>query len=91
MAERIARRARVTGRVQGVSYRAWTQAEARRRGVAGGARNEADGSVTVHAEGDADAVEALLRALSDGPPAARVDHVETAPAEATGAVDFSTG
>jgi Acylphosphatases len=91
MAERVARRARVTGRVQGVSYRAWTRAEARRLGVSGEARNEPDGSVTVHAEGEAATVEALLRALSHGPPAARVDNVKTAPAEATGAVDFTIG
>ncbi|MEE4274840.1 MAG: protein-L-isoaspartate(D-aspartate) O-methyltransferase, partial [Thermoleophilia bacterium] len=50
---------RISGRVQGVFYRASTQREARRLGVAGYAKNRRDGSVEVWAQGDAAAVDAL--------------------------------
>jgi acylphosphatase len=76
---------RVTGRVQGVAFRAWTEAEARRRGLAGWVRNEADGSVAALIAGPAREVEAMLAALRRGPPAARVNGLDTEevdPAEA---------
>jgi acylphosphatase len=78
-------RLRVTGRVQGVAFRAWTEAEARRRGLAGWVRNEADGSVAALIAGPAREVEAMLAALRRGPPAARVNGLDTEevdPAEA---------
>ena len=49
--------ARVSGRVQGVSFRWYTQERARQLGVTGWVRNDPDGSVLVHAEGEDDAVE----------------------------------
>lgn len=72
---RIARRARVRGRVQGVWYRASTAERASGLGVRGHARNLADGSVEVLAVGQSEAVEALLAWLWEGPPMARVDEV----------------
>ncbi|RBI84085.1 acylphosphatase [Rhodosalinus halophilus] len=72
---------RVAGRVQGVSFRAWTQAEAEALGLDGWVRNAADGSVEAHLQGPADAVEAMLRRLREGPSAARVTHVLTETAE----------
>jgi acylphosphatase len=78
----------VTGRVQGVSFRAWTQAEARGRGLAGWVRNEADGAVRAHLEGAAGAVEAMLAALHEGPPAARVRAVTARDAAPTGETAF---
>src|SRR5690242_16269177 len=39
-------RARIHGKVQGVSYRVWTRSEAMRLGLAGWVRNESDGTVT---------------------------------------------
>lgn len=69
------RRCIVTGRVQGVSFRAYTRAEAQRLGLRGYARNLEDGSVEVLACGDAHAVEALCRWLWRGSPASRVDAV----------------
>lgn len=77
----IALRVRVTGRVQGVSFRAWTQAEARARVLSGWVRNEPDGSVSAHLQGAAGAVEAMRAALHEGPPAARVETVDASPAE----------
>jgi acylphosphatase len=65
----------VSGLVQGVFFRASTQARARELGLAGHARNLADGRVEVVAQGDADALDALGRWLLEGPPSARVDAV----------------
>ncbi len=73
---RIARRARVRGRVQGVWYRASTAEQAQALGIHGHARNLDDGSVEVLAVGEPDAVDALLRWLRQGPPLARVSDVE---------------
>ena len=73
---RIARRVRVTGQVQGVFFRAWTQDQARSLGVAGWIRNASDGSVKAHVEGDEAAVEQLIERMRDGPPGAEVEAVE---------------
>jgi acylphosphatase len=72
----IARRLRLTGRVQGVFFRAWTAEQAERRDVAGWIRNCRDGSVEALVQGEADAVSALIEALHRGPPSARVEGVE---------------
>jgi acylphosphatase len=65
----------VGGRVQGVSYRAATRAQALALGLTGHARNLDDGRVEVVACGEVHAVAALERWLWQGPPAARVDEV----------------
>lgn len=65
----------VTGRVQGVWFRGSTQAEALRLGLVGHAKNLADGSVEVLAQGENSAVDELLTWLKHGPDLARVDHV----------------
>jgi acylphosphatase len=67
--------ARVTGRVQGVGFRYFVIAVARQLGLRGWVENEPDGSVSCVAEGPREALEELLRALWNGPPAARVDRV----------------
>lgn len=71
----------VTGKVQGVGFRAWTQAEARARGLRGWVRNEADGSVRAVLSGPEKAVADMLRALEIGPEAAKVTRVHPEPAE----------
>ena len=61
--------------MQGVSYRYHAQREAGRLGVTGWVRNEPDGSVAGHFEGDAEAVDALVDWCRRGPTGARVDPV----------------
>jgi acylphosphatase len=65
----------VSGRVQGVSYRATAADEARQLGVRGWVRNLPDGKVELEAEGDDHQVAALLAWCERGPPAARVSGV----------------
>ncbi len=78
MAERSRVHLLVSGRVQGVAFRAYTVDEAERLGVSGWVRNLSDGRVEVLAEGERGALEALVRFCQRGPPAARVDGVEIA-------------
>ena len=73
---RVARRYLISGRVQGVGFRYFTERAAGREGVHGWVRNRPDGSVEAMAEGDAEAVERFERAIRHGPPGARVDGVE---------------
>lgn len=68
-------RAVVAGRVQGVGYREATVRLARRLGVTGWVRNEEDGTVRVHAEGDPGALDELRAFLAEGPSGAQVDRV----------------
>ena len=82
--------ARVSGRVQGVSFRWYTEEQARRLGVTGWVRNEPDGSVLVHAEGHDEAVDALVAWCRTGPSLARVSDVAVRAASATGATTFET-
>lgn len=72
----IARRCWVSGRVQGVHYRASARQQALRLGLNGYARNLSDGRVEVLMVGPAAATQALLDWLWQGPPSAAVSHVE---------------
>ena len=81
-------RVRVTGRVQGVFFRAWTREQAGRLGLAGWVRNCADGSVEAHVEGEEHAVEQMLVLLHDGPAGAQVDELTSTEAEVIGAGQF---
>lgn len=68
--------ATVHGLVQGVGYRAFVRARAVALGLRGHARNNADGTVSVVAEGETDALYRLVEALRQGPPAGRVESLE---------------
>jgi len=76
MTELIARRCYVSGRVQGVFFRASTRKEATALGLAGYASNLPDGRVEVLIVGEPGAVKALIDWLAKGPPAARVASIE---------------
>jgi acylphosphatase len=78
----------VTGRVQGVSFRWYAVQEAAKLGVNGWVRNEPDGSVAGHFEGDADAVEAMVDWCREGPGPARVQRVARRDSAVTGARSF---
>jgi acylphosphatase len=74
----------VSGRVQGVAFRAASVEEARRLGLRGWVRNLPDGRVEAEAEGDRAGVEALVAWCRRGPPAARVDALGVRWGEARG-------
>ncbi len=69
-------RVRITGRVQGVGYRAWVEEEASARGLNGWVRNKRDGIVEALFSGDPAGVSAMLTACREGPPLAIVNNVE---------------
>jgi acylphosphatase len=80
----VARRYLISGRVQGVGFRYFTEATARREGILGWVRNTPDGRVEVAAEGDAEALERFERSLRHGPPGARVERVDVDDTSPTG-------
>jgi acylphosphatase len=69
----------VTGRVQGVFYRASAQRLGAHLGLRGWVRNRGDGAVEGHAQGDDPAVETLLDWCREGPSDARVDELTSRP------------
>jgi acylphosphatase len=78
----------VHGRVQGVFFRQATADRAGGLGVGGWVRNTPEGTVELHAEGEPEAVEQLLRFVRTGPPSAEVDRVEVHDAPVEGLQDF---
>ena len=89
---RVARHVRVTGRVQGVFFRAWSQGQARELGISGWIRNCADGSVEAHLDGEEDAVARMIERMRHGPSDAQVDEVtvEEAAPETSGRFELRT-
>ena len=81
---RVARRFVVSGQVQGVGFRFFTQDIARREGVTVVVRNLPDGRVEVVAEGDDESLTRLEAAMWRGPSHARVAHVEVDSVPPTG-------
>lgn len=79
---------RITGRVQGVSFRWYAVQQADRLGVRGWIRNEPDESVAGHFEGPDDAVDAMVAWCRHGPSYAAVRDVAVRDAPPTGADDF---
>ncbi|MDW3194500.1 MAG: acylphosphatase [Cytophagales bacterium] len=66
---------RCVGKVQGVFYRASTKQQADLLGIKGWVRNETNGDVSVHAEGEEQTVMKLYQWCLQGPPLARVQEV----------------
>lgn len=81
----------VSGRVQGVAFRAHAREQACALGLSGHARNLRDGRVEVYAVGTRTALDALERWLGVGSPAARVSEVQREAAEVDVAEGFSIG
>jgi len=71
----------VYGVVQGVFYRKNTLEKAQSLGILGWVRNESDGSVSIHAQGDAREVDELAKWCYRGSPRSRVDRVVLIPTE----------
>jgi acylphosphatase len=76
------------GRVQGVFFRDSTRQHARAAGTAGWVANRPDGTVEAVLEGDADAVEAVIDWMRDGPRSADVDRLEVTDEEPEGLRGF---
>jgi acylphosphatase len=76
MSERVRAHVHVSGRVQGVYYRANTRDTARECGVDGWVENLADGRVEAVFEGPREAVESMVEWCHEGSPAASVDDVD---------------
>jgi len=68
---------RITGKVQGVSFRVWTRQEALKLGLVGSVRNEADGSVVALIAGPEHAVSSMIEGFWHGPRGASVVDVQT--------------
>jgi len=79
--ERKSVRLRMAGRVQGVFFRAWTEQEAKKLGLAGWVRNRRDGSVEALLSGPPEAVDEMIGRCRQGPEAARVDDIEITPSD----------
>ncbi len=67
---------KVSGKVQGVFFRASTKSMADELGLLGWVRNEPDGTVFIQAEGEAELLESFEKWLGHGPQFCRVDMVE---------------
>jgi acylphosphatase len=87
--ERVARRAVVSGRVQGVGFRFYARAEAERLGLSGFVQNQGDGSLLVEAAGEPAAVHEFIGWLRSGPPSAEVGGVDVRPIEAAAGEGFT--
>jgi len=82
-------RAVVSGAVQGVGFRESARRRARKLGVLGWVRNEEDGTVAVHAEGEPGALEELVAFLRKGPRGADVRGVEVEDVRVEGHEQFA--
>jgi acylphosphatase len=84
----VAVKVRIAGLVQNVWFRAWTEEQARRRGLKGWVRNCSDGSVEAQFAGPKDKVDDMVKACHRGPERAKVSGVEVEPGEGTELADF---
>ena len=88
MGDTIRVRALITGRVQGVWYRASTREEAVRLGLSGWVRNLPNGSVEAVFEGDRTRVDSAVEWCRQGPPHAIIENVVTRQETPEGLVGF---
>ena len=81
-------RVTISGRVQGVFFRASCAELARDLGLAGSVRNLRDGRLSATFQGPDDAVDRMLAWCREGPPMARVDELEVEDVPASDATGF---
>ncbi len=74
--QRIAKKYRISGRVQGVGFRYFAERAAGRLGLGGYVRNCSDGTVEVYAVGEASRLEVFKVQLMEGPRSAQVMSVD---------------
>jgi acylphosphatase len=86
---RTSKRFLISGRVQGVSFRAYTKFEAQKLGLTGWVRNLSNGDVEALACGEASAVDRLQEWLHRGPPLAKVLHVQSEATEEPQSTGFT--
>ncbi|GMT49815.1 MAG: acylphosphatase [bacterium] len=67
----------ISGRVQGVGFRYFTQKEAQRLGIVGWVRNTMDERVEIVSSGDKAILEEFLSKVEQGPPGSTVTHIKT--------------
>ncbi|MFY9641218.1 MAG: acylphosphatase [Rhodomicrobium sp.] len=79
----------ITGRVQGVGYRFWTERNAKALGLHGWVRNRRDGAVEAFFSGAAGGVEEMLKRCRKGPPAAVVAEVRVVDEGGTAPLGFA--
>jgi acylphosphatase len=79
----------ISGKVQGVFYRHWTETTARALGLDGWVRNLRSGEVEIHVSGPEDKVGEMIRRCWEGPPAAEVSDIQVEDAEADPVHGFS--
>ncbi|MGC8605413.1 MAG: acylphosphatase, partial [Desulfomonilaceae bacterium] len=84
MTSKIRRRVIVTGKVQGVAFRAYSRSAARQIGVVGWVRNLPNGSVETVIEGDSNSVGLMLAWLKKGSPHSKVDDMVIIEERSTG-------
>jgi len=84
----IAKHLIITGRVQGVGFRDWLAAEARRLGLAGWVRNVGENKVEALLAGDAESVGRCIRACARGPTLAAVKDIVDYGAEPPAGMGF---
>lgn len=85
---KVTKHLQIYGRVQGVSYRYWTQQTAQSLGLSGWVRNRKDGSVEALVHGEAQDIEKLVTACNDGPSLANVGSIEVCDAGYDGTTGF---
>jgi acylphosphatase len=66
----------ISGRVQGVGFRAFTRKEASSRGIKGWVKNLADGRVEIIIQGEREDIKDMIKRIKEGPSFARVDDIE---------------
>jgi len=81
---------RVYGRVQRVGYRRFVLDSAQELGLSGHVKNERDGSVTVFAQGNGDALEKFIEMLKSPPPPAHVKSIDVKEAKPRPAIKYFT-